>query len=172
MDSHTFTELSNGKIFPKGEIFMSLNGDFYSVCRATQYLFWNLVWKWGWGCSQSELLFILSWEKAESKRKKTSSITLTLIGLHSATAFWLCPLLANLWKEIQIHKYLSHPSISYFDIIHDYLAWRKKSNYQLISEKISFPNHVVISVPNLDCVTESSLGKIWHICLSMLFFEK
>ena len=184
MDSYTFTELSNGKIFPKGEIFMSLNGDFYSVCRATQYLFWNLVWKWGINfverdegvANQNSYLFWAEKKLSQREKKLLASLSLWLVYTlqqhFDYALYWqTSETYERKSKSINILAILQYHILT-IDIIHDYLAWRKKSNYGLISEKISFPNHVVISVSNLDCVAESSLGKIWHICSSMLFFEK
>ena len=138
MDSHTFTALSNGKIFPKGEIFMSLNGDFYSVCRATQYLFWNLVWKWEINFVERDegaanQNFCLFWaEKKQSQREKDLLASLSLWLVYTLqqhfdyALYWqTSETYERKSKSINILAILQYHILT-IDIIHDYLAWRKK----------------------------------------------
>ena len=138
MNSYTFTELSNRKIFPKSGIFNSLDGDFYLINSATLYLFLHLVWNWGINfverdesaANQSSSLF---WAEQELSQRDKKSFSFTMIGLHSTVynSILTMLLLANFWNLWE--EYLSHPPILY-DILTPYMiilplsiySWREK----------------------------------------------
>ena len=147
MNSYTFTELSNRKIFPKSGIFNSLDGDFYLINSATLYLSYtwseiggiNFVERDESAANQSSSLF---WAEQELSQRDKKSFSFTMIGLtlQCTTAFWLC----FYWQTSETYEKNILAILQYCMIFwhHTWLSCHylsipeeKKSNHWLISEK-------------------------------------